>query len=106
MNRRLFILISALALFIAGCGRAGNNGPTLDGKDIDPFVYGVYGVYGDEVPETEPVPEGFRPVYITLPETKRGDLLTIKSAGAYGMSMASRYNLHDLPGAVYSDDIQ
>ena len=43
---------------------------------------------------------------ITLPETKRGDLLTIKSAGAYGMSMASRYNLHDLPGAVYSDDIQ
>ena len=65
MNRRLFLLISALALFIAGCGRAGNNGPTLDGKDIDPFVYGVYGVFGDEVPETEPVPEGFRPVYIS-----------------------------------------
>ena len=33
-------------------------------------------------------------------------MLTIKSAGAYGMSMASRYNLHDLPGAVYSDEIQ
>ena len=43
---------------------------------------------------------------ITLPETTRGDLLTIKSAGAYGMSMASRYNLHDLPAAVYSDDIK
>ena len=42
---------------------------------------------------------------ITLPKTCRGDLLTIKSAGAYGMSMASRYNLHDLPAAVYSDDI-
>ena len=42
---------------------------------------------------------------ITLPETKRGDLLTIKSAGAYGMSMAARYNLHDLPGAVYSDEL-
>ena len=42
---------------------------------------------------------------ITLPETKRGDLLTIKSAGAYGMSMASRYNLHDLPAAVYSDEL-
>ncbi len=40
---------------------------------------------------------------ISLPLTRRGDLLTIKSAGAYGMSMASRYNLHDLPGAVYSD---
>lgn len=42
---------------------------------------------------------------VNLPLTKRGDLLTIKSAGAYGMSMASRYNQHDLPGAVYSDEI-
>ena len=37
--------------------------------------------------------------------TSRGDLLSIKSAGAYGMSMASRYIQHDLPGAVYSDEI-
>lgn len=43
---------------------------------------------------------------VGLPVTKRGDLLTIKSAGAYGMSMASRYNLHDLPSAVYSDELQ
>lgn len=42
---------------------------------------------------------------VGLPLTKRGDLLSIKSAGAYGMSMASRYNLHDLPGAVYSDEL-
>ena len=42
---------------------------------------------------------------ISLPLTKRGDLLTIKSAGAYGMSMASRYNQHDLPVAVYSDEL-
>ena len=42
---------------------------------------------------------------VTLRRTHRGDLLTIKSAGAYGMSMASRYNLHDLPGAVYSDEL-
>ncbi|MFR9649436.1 MAG: diaminopimelate decarboxylase [Rikenellaceae bacterium] len=41
----------------------------------------------------------------SLRTTKRGDLLTMKSAGAYGMSMASRYNLHDLPGAVYSDEL-
>ncbi len=41
----------------------------------------------------------------SLRPTKRGDLLTLKSAGAYGMSMASRYNLHDLPGAVYSDEL-
>ena len=43
---------------------------------------------------------------VSLRRTRRGDLLSIKSAGAYGMSMASRYNLHDLPGAVYSDEIQ
>ena len=42
---------------------------------------------------------------VSLRKTRRGDLLTIKSAGAYGMSMASRYNLHDLPGAVYSDEL-
>lgn len=43
---------------------------------------------------------------IGLKTTQRGDLLAIKSAGAYGMSMASRYNLHDLPGAVYSDQLE
>lgn len=42
---------------------------------------------------------------VSLPRTGRGDLLTIKSAGAYGMSMASRYNLHNLPEAVYSDEL-
>ncbi len=40
-----------------------------------------------------------------LPELKRGDLVTIKSAGAYGQSMASRYNMHDLPRVVYSDEL-
>jgi diaminopimelate decarboxylase len=43
--------------------------------------------------------------YIELPETKRGDLLSIRSAGAYGEAMASRYNLRDLPASVFSDDI-
>ena len=42
---------------------------------------------------------------VSLPLTKRGDLLTLKTAGAYGMSMASRYNQHDLPSAVYSDEL-
>jgi diaminopimelate decarboxylase len=44
--------------------------------------------------------------FIELPETRRGDLLAIRSAGAYGESMASRYNQRDLPGAVFSDEIQ
>jgi diaminopimelate decarboxylase len=43
--------------------------------------------------------------YIELPETRRGDLIAIRSAGAYGESMASRYNLRDLPRAVFSDEI-
>jgi diaminopimelate decarboxylase len=42
---------------------------------------------------------------IELPETRRGDIIAIRSAGAYGEVMASRYNMRDLPGAVYSDDL-
>lgn len=37
-----------------------------------------------------------------LPVTKRGDLLALRSAGAYGEIMASQYNLRKLPHAVYS----
>ena len=36
----------------------------------------------------------------TLPETKRGDLIAFRSAGAYGSAMASRYNMRDLPGTL------
>lgn len=43
--------------------------------------------------------------YIELPETKRGDFIAIRSAGAYGEAMASRYNLRNLAPAVFSDDI-
>ena len=42
---------------------------------------------------------------ISLRKSKRGDLLAIKSAGAYGRSMASEYNMHELPKAVYSDQL-
>ncbi len=42
---------------------------------------------------------------VRMPELRRGDLVSIKSAGAYGSAMASRYNLHDLPEAVYSDSL-
>jgi diaminopimelate decarboxylase len=43
--------------------------------------------------------------YIELPETRRGDIISIRSAGAYGEAMASRYNLRDLPASVFSDDL-
>lgn len=38
-----------------------------------------------------------------LPCLQRGDMVSIKSAGAYGMSMASRYNLHQTPQTVYHE---
>lgn len=38
----------------------------------------------------------------TLPITQRGNLLALRTAGAYGEIMASRYNLRNLPHIVYS----
>lgn len=35
-----------------------------------------------------------------LPQVKKGDLIAILDAGAYGMSMASTYNSHPLPAEV------
>ena len=37
-----------------------------------------------------------------LPITRRGDLIAIRSAGAYGESMSSRYNLRKLPQSIFS----
>jgi len=38
---------------------------------------------------------------VMLPETNRGDLLAIRTAGAYGEVMSSGYNLRDKADAVY-----
>lgn len=38
-----------------------------------------------------------------LPETRRGDLMAIRSAGAYGESMASCYNMRPLPASMFSE---
>ena len=38
---------------------------------------------------------------LMLPKTSRGDLLAIRSCGAYGEVMASQYNLRKLPKAIY-----
>jgi diaminopimelate decarboxylase len=43
--------------------------------------------------------------YTRLPETKRGDIIAIRSTGAYGEVMASRYNLRDLPPSYFSDEL-
>lgn len=42
---------------------------------------------------------------ILLPETRRGDLIVIRSTGAYGEVMASRYNMRSLPAALFSDNL-
>ena len=43
--------------------------------------------------------------FISMPATSRGDIIAIRSAGAYGEAMASRYNLRSLPASVFSDNI-
>lgn len=40
---------------------------------------------------------------LMLPRTERGDVIAIRSAGAYGAAMASNYNLRDFAPAMYSE---
>lgn len=40
-----------------------------------------------------------------IPATKRGDILAIRTAGAYGEAMAFGYNCRELPKAVLSTDL-
>lgn len=42
---------------------------------------------------------------VQLTETKRGDLIAIRTAGAYGEVMASQYNLRDVARAYYLDEM-
>src|SRR5699024_8222659 len=42
---------------------------------------------------------------VELNETKRNDMIAIRTAGAYGEVMASKYNLRDEIRYVYSDEI-
>jgi len=42
---------------------------------------------------------------VELPVTRRGDLLRLMSAGAYGRVMAMNYNLREFPREIFSDDL-
>ena len=42
---------------------------------------------------------------VQLTETRRGDLIAIRTTGAYGEVMASQYNLRDIAKAYYSDEL-
>ena len=41
-----------------------------------------------------------------IPETKRGDIMAMRSAGAYGEAMAFGYNCRELPKAVLSTELE
>lgn len=38
---------------------------------------------------------------VAMAKSKRGDFIAIRSAGAYGEAMSSRYNLHELPKSYF-----
>ncbi len=42
---------------------------------------------------------------VSLPKTKRGDLIVIKSAGAYGETMRNNYNGREFAKAYYSNEL-
>jgi diaminopimelate decarboxylase len=42
---------------------------------------------------------------IMLPKTDRGDLMAIRTAGAYGQVMSSQYNLRDVAKTIYHDEL-
>ena len=42
---------------------------------------------------------------ISIPEVVRGDIIAIRSAGAYGEVMRSAYNLREANSSVYSDEV-
>lgn len=43
---------------------------------------------------------------VELPKSNRGDMIAIRTAGAYGEVMASKYNLRDEIRYVYNDEIE
>lgn len=61
----------------------------------------AYDVVGPICESSDVFAKGFE-----LNQTKRGDLLALRSAGAYGEIMASQYNLRKLPKAYTSDQLK
>jgi diaminopimelate decarboxylase len=60
----------------------------------------LYDVYGPICESTDCFGKN-----IPLPLTERGDILAIRSAGAYGESMKSNYNLKGYPNIFFSNEI-
>lgn len=60
----------------------------------------AYDVVGPICESSDTFAKGF-----LLNQTQRGDLIALRSAGAYGEIMASQYNLRKLPKAYTSDEL-
>ena len=89
-----------------GVGGIETNGGTENDPDrpLEKGVQGglrLYDVVGPVCESSDVWGEGRE-----LPYSKRGDILAIRSTGAYGSVMSSRYNLRDLAPAVFSDDMK
>lgn len=59
----------------------------------------TYDIVGPVCETADTFAEGY-----VLPRTRRGDILAIRSAGAYAQSMASQYNLRQPAAVVYTED--
>lgn len=64
-------------------------------------AFEAYDVVGPICESSDTFAKGFQ-----LNKTKRGDLIALRSAGAYGEIMASQYNLRRLPKAYTSDELK
>lgn len=60
----------------------------------------VYDVVGPICESSDVFAKSYR-----LPKTKRGDLIALRSAGAYGQIMASQYNCRPLPVGYASEEL-
>lgn len=62
----------------------------------DPSMGSIYDVVGPVCESSDVFGKGEK-----LPAVRRGDLIALRSAGAYGESMASGYNMRKLPGSLF-----
>ena len=60
-----------------------------------------YDIVGPVCESSDTFAEGY-----LLKGTQRGDIVAIRSAGAYGEVMSSRYNMRDLPRSYFSDEVE
>jgi diaminopimelate decarboxylase len=58
----------------------------------------IYDVVGPICESTDVFSTEYR-----MNQARRGDLIALRSAGAYGESMASTYNQRELPRAIYGE---